>query len=137
DLRTERWIQREVQIGLAGVLAEGKFTGRRNHVGASSDYSKAIDLASHFYGYDEVLTKYLEFMSALTLAWVEHPLRWIQIEALAAALGEQGQVGGKRVRQICSEASLNRKRYDELAKAYLEQEEAKRLKGLAEFDEAV
>jgi hypothetical protein len=131
DSRTRKWIDREIMVALAGVLAEAKFTGRRDHIGASGDYSQAIDLGSHFYGYDEVLTTYIDFMLALTRAKVEHPYQWIQIEALAAALIEHRHIGARKAREICGQAYRNRARRDELSRAFIEQEEAKRLKRLA------
>ena len=66
DQRTMLWVEREVVIAFAGMAAEGHFVGRYNHVGASSDFKAAVDLASHFMGLDEVLTKYLDYMLART-----------------------------------------------------------------------
>jgi hypothetical protein len=123
DARTLAWINREVKIGLAGVVAEGLLRGRHNHIGASQDYKHVVDLASYVYGYGEVLTKWIDFMLALTRNYVRHPLQWVRIEAVAAALLVEKRLGAKRVREICAVALGNRERLKQLFDEAIEREE--------------
>ena len=95
------WIEHEVMFGLAGPIAEAGLTGHHNYVGASSDYRDVVDLVSDLYGYDEVLSKWLDYMVARTWAFVRHPWRWVKIEALAAELLIHKRLSAERAQKIC------------------------------------
>jgi hypothetical protein len=124
DSRTSAWIEREVLIGLAGMAAEARFAGRRNHVGASGDYNTVSNLASHHYGYGKVLTKYLDYMIARAEAFVATPHHWVQIEDLAAALMVHRLMKPRAIREVCRAAIQDGKRIHTLHKAQIAEEEA-------------
>ena len=128
DRKTGAWIEREVMIGLAGLVAEGIFRGRHNHIGASSDLHKVSLLASYHYGDGEVLTKWVDYMLASTKARVGAPRIWIQVEAIAAELMLHGRLGAKRIREVCKQALSNRDRYEELVRISMAKSEEKRKK---------
>jgi hypothetical protein len=50
--RTRLRIERGIVVLFAGVIAERKFTGRYNHVGAKGDYDQVVDLAHFVTGSD-------------------------------------------------------------------------------------
>jgi hypothetical protein len=115
ELKTERWIERELLIGPAGVAAEGRFLGRRNQRGASSDYRTAINLGSYIYCDPTLLGKYLEFMIERVRVLVAQPANWIRIEALARELIEWGHLSYRQAREVCRRAFLDRVRFDRLS----------------------
>jgi hypothetical protein len=116
DRRTSARIEREVLIGLAGLVAEGIHRGRRNHGGASSDCRQVSNLASYHYGYGEVLTKWIDYMLARTEALVGSPPNWVKVEALAKQLIIHRRLGVKRVREVCELAIKDTERIDELSR---------------------
>lgn len=117
DRRTTAWLEREILLGLAGPAAEARFTGRRNHVGASSDYKSVVNLASHLYGFGKVLQTYVDYMVARAEAFVAAPLHWVQIEYLAAALMEHRTLKPKAIREACRAAKDDLPRFRVLSEA--------------------
>jgi len=99
--RGERWLENEILIGLVGMEAERKFTGRRNHLGASSDYRHAADLAEYLYPLGEpVYDKFMAFMVERARAFVASPIVWEEIQAIAEALLARSKLTCKEVKQI-------------------------------------
>jgi hypothetical protein len=83
--RLKSWVEKQVLCLYAGGLAERKFTGRRNLVGARSDRDKAYEVGSLLYG-GSTLSKYLAFMRSQTEDLICGPLFWLHIERVAAEL---------------------------------------------------
>lgn len=98
------WIEHEAMFGLAGPIAEAELTDHHHYVGASSDYRDVVDLVRDLYGYDEVLSKWLDYMVARTRAFIRHPRRWVKIEALAAELLIHKRLSAERAQKICHAA---------------------------------
>ncbi len=104
DRRAVAWMEREILIGLAGPAAEERFAGRRNHIGVSSDYRNAIDLAARMHGNNKVLEKWLDYMAERARAFIGNPIQWVRVEDLAAALLVTPHIGVSSARVICKEA---------------------------------
>ncbi len=77
-------LERDILISLAGPEAERRFTGRRNHVGAGSDYEQAADKASYIAPSERSCIAYLKWLQVCADELVE--LHWDAISALALEL---------------------------------------------------
>lgn len=99
DTQVRRVIERDVLTSLAGMMAERRFTGRMNRQGADSDRMKAAWAASYLYD-GEVLDAYLRFMLLRVDSMVAVPMNWHAIEAVAAALLNNGSLSGRTTRRI-------------------------------------
>jgi ATP-dependent Zn protease len=102
--KTEKWIEREIEITLAGPIAESEFTGREVKI-EGTDRKTAIDLAWRMYE-GKVLTAYWNFMTEKTRAVVKSPIVWAQIEAVAHALVDRRKLNGSQIRSICREVFM-------------------------------
>jgi ATP-dependent Zn protease len=60
--RKRSLIERNINCSLAGPIAEAQHTRTRNHVGASSDYHGACELASYICGSNEEIAAYLKWL---------------------------------------------------------------------------
>jgi hypothetical protein len=99
-------LDNRIVCALSGVTAEAKLIGRMNHVGASSDYRMAADLALYRAGEGEIASKYLAWRLAVARARWENPATWATVEALAAALLERGKLTSKEARAVENAAFL-------------------------------
>lgn len=100
DLRTLDRIERSILVLLAGGYAAKRFTGRYNRVGARQDWRDVHDLAFYRESHPQVLGKYLDYLVALSKAWVDAPLNWVPIKRVAAALLERETLSAKEVKRI-------------------------------------
>jgi ATP-dependent Zn protease len=100
DGRTRLLLEKEIMVFLAGHLAERRFTGRRNYVGASRDHSCAADLADYACGSAEQVEAFLAWLEVRTDDTLRMPLVWRVVEAIAAALMEREHLTGRQVRAI-------------------------------------
>jgi hypothetical protein len=73
DRRTRWLIEDSIVILLAGVEAEANFSGKRNHVGARSDYDVAADLALRVCGSSEQSDAYLAYLKVCARDAVKSP----------------------------------------------------------------
>jgi hypothetical protein len=100
QLRADHWnavmqarFYEQIQMLYAGPLAEQRFTGRRNSIGASADYHAITTLGiRHIGGWGAVtqaLFRYLRLSAAAQLT-----TRWREVEAVAAALVEHRTLRG-------------------------------------------
>ena len=99
--KTERIIDRQVLIALAGMAADRRFVGRRNWRGARSDLDHATEFGSFLHGDDEVLSKYVEYKLAQADSMMRAPIVWVQVEAVAAALLDRQHLAAVEIRRIC------------------------------------
>jgi len=88
-------LEREIIVLLAGREAERKKTGRYNNIGADSDHFKAAEYGCLIEGGEEVVAAYLRYLTAVTRKWVNLPLIWKQIEAVADELLLRGTIEGE------------------------------------------
>jgi hypothetical protein len=97
--RARRAIEDWVMILFAGFHAETHFAGWRNHVGASSDMRRAVDLLSYL-ACGEELDKYLAWLNVRSKNLVEWELNWRPIECIARELMERREISGHDVRRL-------------------------------------
>ncbi len=93
DTRRERQAAEDAIIAtLAGPIAEARFKGRRNHVGASSDDHQAVNLAFRLWSAPAVATAYLDFLGARAQELID--VLWYLVDSLAAELLERRTLSG-------------------------------------------
>lgn len=137
DRRTDRWLERLTLIVLAGPIAEAQFTGRYNHIGASSDYHRAVTWASYAEGSTKLVKAYLHYMQARAEAMTTQQSQWVAIEALAEALLEHQHLSGRKARLIWLNAPMERMaRVEELSQIQWEESEKERIRGVEAYERA-
>jgi ATP-dependent Zn protease len=104
DRRTRDRMEARVITLFAGPAAEMKFTGRRNHIGAQSDYGCADNLASYFCGSNEELEAYLGWLRARAENLIVQPHRWHAVQMLVKTLMERRRVSDIQSRKIIRDA---------------------------------
>ena len=98
-------IEREVMVLLAGPEAEALASGRRNHVGAFSDYQGSCDLLDYLCRDPRKLRPYVDLLFVRTEAmFVNEDPNWRAVEALVEALLRKRTIGGRRAREIILKA---------------------------------
>jgi hypothetical protein len=105
--RTELWVGRELRIDLAGPLAERRFVGRYNRAGAGGDHANVVNLGSCLH-HGETLDRYIAYMRERTRAFIEHPLQWVRVEAIAEELLARRTITGTRARELYRRAIAER-----------------------------
>ncbi len=113
SLRVRDRLERMIIVLLAGPIAEAQWTGRRNHVGASGDVKKAVDLMSHLAGGKEA-DAYLAWLYIRAENIIASDATWGVVQAIAEALLAQRRITGKEARRL----------YDEGARLVLDEQEA-------------
>ena len=83
---------------LAGALAEKKYSGRFNHLGAESDRQSIIAFAEDVAGTGRALQKYIEWLNEVAKNIVE--LRWNEIVLIAEALYEKKTLSYKEIKTL-------------------------------------
>lgn len=63
--RVRNIVENDVMCSLAGPLAEHKFTGRRNNIGASDDYRRVVDSLFKRCGSPEEVEAYAKWLEVL------------------------------------------------------------------------
>ena len=103
DLRpaAQDWLQREIQVSLAGRAAEKLFTGRWNHVGARGDYRNAADYALYVCGSSEETSAFIKWLDLRAGAFVK--IHEAQIAKVAAALLEHHTLRPSEVKRLIQE----------------------------------
>ncbi len=95
------WLQRRIQMSLAGRASEKLFTGRWNHVGARGDYRSATDLALYVCGSSEEISAFIKWLDLRTRATVK--FHGAQIAKVAAALLEHHTLRPRDVERLIQE----------------------------------
>lgn len=103
--RIERVVEHQIMGYLAGPIAEGILTGEKSwrKTGGNGDVPRAVDLAVYMKGTIEETEAYLDGLWVQTEELVGRRESWAAIEALAAELVEQREVGEGRAREIIDE----------------------------------
>ncbi len=96
DLKRIARVESEIIVLYAGPEAERRYRGRYNKVGATSDRSRAVLLASLVV--DSCKDSYLEYCVQRAKALIDS--RWRMIETLAEALLEHDTLSGEKVKAI-------------------------------------
>lgn len=91
-------IDNRVMTLFAGGIAEKRFSGRLNRVGAQSDHEQAVDLADYLSGNTACTEAYLKWRWVVAETAVEH--HWADIERVAGALLERNRLTWREVREL-------------------------------------
>lgn len=103
DEPDESKAERELQIGMGGIIAEKLASGRANWVGAQFDFSHIggiDDLILRVHSDLEVRSAYFRYLWHKTRAQLEADRIWRAVEALVKALLERQTLSGKQTREI-------------------------------------
>jgi len=100
DGRTTHYIETSITVLLAGPAGERRYRGRWNHVGASADYSRALDLAFRLVGSERQLRHYWAWRHQITMDLWENEYAWEQVRRLAEELLERKVLSGRVARDI-------------------------------------
>jgi Peptidase family M41 len=94
--RARIFMEKRIQINLAGQIAEKVFRGRRpNRYSHRSDDDHSVDIAIRFAGTGEIATAWLHWLFLNTRARVE--LNWKQIQAVASELVKHRRLSNTEV----------------------------------------
>jgi hypothetical protein len=101
----DRWrMERVVQVGLAGIIAEQKHQRdnnlRRRVKGiADGDYERAINTVRHFCGSDAEVEAYLNLLAEQTKTILNDDENWNAVEKLTLVLIEKKKLSAREVSQ--------------------------------------
>jgi hypothetical protein len=93
-------LERAIQLLWAGHLAEERFTGSQNVVGACYDYDKITLLVALVRDTPDDCESCEEQLRIQTFHMLQRPDVWRAVESVAAALLEQSSLFGEDVRQL-------------------------------------
>jgi hypothetical protein len=100
NTRTVIYIESTITALLAGPAAERKYRGRWNHVGASGDYDRALDLAFRLVSSRKQLDHYWAWRCQIAADLWENRFVWEQVERLAAELVVRETMSGRAVKEF-------------------------------------
>lgn len=90
-------IEYRIIATFAGGIAEQRYRGRRNLVGASSDRSSIVAYLSSLAGNEAELSAYAAWLEQRAITLID--VRWDIVEAIAAALLEHHTLTGAAIRE--------------------------------------
>ena len=105
DLKTRVYVERQIQVFLAGLTSEWLLTGRRTWRHFQQDLDSAENLARSLEGSGEATSALLTLLRIRTEAFLKN--HWHEVEALGVALLERKTLTGKQGRQIIRELPQN------------------------------
>jgi ATP-dependent Zn protease len=105
DAKTNTLIEKRILVGLSGLAAVHKLTGRHNWRGASCDVHSAVGLASYRFTH-EVAEPYINYLKARARSMMNAPYTWMAVEQLAKKLLEEQQLSAKTARKIIRSARM-------------------------------
>jgi len=97
-------LRASIEMCLAGDAAWARLMGRHSWQVASSDYHRAVDLATYMTGDIEETEAYLKWLRVRVKGTIGQPLVWAQVEALAAALLARETLSEDEVREVLYQA---------------------------------
>jgi hypothetical protein len=105
DPEDRRLAEGWILLALAGEFADAYYNGRNagRSSGAGWDFRAADDLAERLYARPSERAVFLFEMQGRVHRFVSDPLRWRQISAVAARLGELRELDRRQVGQIMDE----------------------------------
>ena len=110
SLRTRDRVQWLIMVFLGGREAERRFTGRYNHGGATGDMHQVFNMASYLASSDDEIDALVRWLTIRTRNSLD--VYWAFVEGLAAALLEEQQMRGKRVREVMTAVAQQRVRHE-------------------------
>jgi hypothetical protein len=103
--KTRGWIERRIMVLLAGSEAEYIRIGKRNHIGADSDYRATLNLAPAVCDSDKEGEAYIAWLAVRVADLLKQKHVWAAVIAVAEALLERGELSGRQVRQLVRTSS--------------------------------
>jgi hypothetical protein len=104
NYRARLWLEREAMILFAGGIAERKFRGRHDHVGAHHDRHRALDYVDCLCGSTRESEAYVAWLYERTVNLLDHPLHWPMVECLARELLAEQELRGRKLREAIARA---------------------------------
>lgn len=104
NLKNRIIMEKDIIACMAGEAAEVLLTGRRNLVGASQDYHRAINHASYYIGNNRELEVYIKYMQIRTVNWISQPLHKLALKAVVEKLLVKKTLKVFEVRKIIKES---------------------------------
>ncbi len=101
---TDDFVDREMQISLAGVAAEMRLLGRADAQGAQSDLWRAMDLATVRSGSKDRAERLVKRSLNKVLLLLDQPGRWPAVLVIMEELIAKETISGRAVRHIVLEA---------------------------------
>ncbi len=102
--RTIKHIEHEVEIYLAGQIAEKMFSGKENWKCSSQDWSNATSMAGHACGNAEAEEAYTHLLWVETKAMMRLPWNWHAVKTLAKQLLIHHKIAYPRAKEIIDQA---------------------------------
>ncbi len=96
---SDNWIETEILIALAGMVAEARLTGDYCHAGAARDLRDVRKLAL-MRASDRAVERFERRMLAKTEHLLDDAGHWRAVEAIAAELVKLGQISGRAARHF-------------------------------------
>jgi len=100
---TDDWVDREMQISLAGIAAEIRHLGRADARGAQDDLRRSLNLATERSGCADRAERLMKRMLDRTLHLLEQPGHWPAVESIMKQLLEKETISGRAVRHLVEE----------------------------------
>lgn len=104
---TDDWLDREIQIMLAGIAAEVRRLGKADLRGAQDDLRRSMELASQRAGCSARGERLLKRILDRTQHLLDQPGHWRAVEILTALLVEKETISGRTVRHVVEQETQN------------------------------
>ena len=104
DREIRKPLEKAIITAFAGPIAEQIFSGRKNRIGASSDFHGALDCALYLCGSNEETEAYVNWLWIRTKNMIRQPAKWCSVEGLAKELLDCRKIGYMKARRIIKES---------------------------------
>ncbi len=101
---TDDWVDREMQISLAGIAAEIRHLGKADARGAQDDLRRSLDLATERSGHADRAERLMRRMLDRTLHLLDQPGHWPAVLLMMSQLIEKETISGRAVRHLVEES---------------------------------
>ncbi len=105
DPSVRMWAEGNIMAQMSGFIAERRYRGRANHVGAFADYLSTGDIATVFTFSREERDLFLEWLFARARALMRRRAARLAVTAVARALLKKERISGRTVAMIVNRAS--------------------------------
>lgn len=104
DPSVRMWAEANIMSQMSGFIAERRYRGRANHLGALADYLGTGDIATVFTLSREERDLFLDWLFARARALMRRRPAQLAVTAVARALLRKEQLSGRTVATITSRA---------------------------------
>lgn len=108
DPTVRMWAEANIMAQMSGFIAERRYRGRANHVGAFADYLSTGDIAAVFTFSRKERDLFLDWLFARACALMRRRLVRLAVTAVARALLKKERISGRTVAMIAIRASKTR-----------------------------